>query len=411
MEPKASRPAQHILFFLTILLALVILQGEAWASRLTWVDASNNEDGFRVERQTNGGAFTLLRTLGANVTAYSDTALFEGIQYCYRVLAFNASGSSGYSNLACATTPSSSFSLTVQKTGTGSGLVSGQGINCGGDCSESYTSLASVSLSAAPAAGSVFTGWGGTGCSGTASCSLLFNADTLITSSFALAGGSADFCSVASPCAAGQGDCDSNSQCRTGLVCAQNVGANFGWPAGTDVCQASASSLPVGHADFCSAASPCAAGQGDCDSKKQCRTGLVCAQDVGANYGWPAGTDVCQASASSLPVGHPDFCSAASPCAAGQGDCDSDGQCRTGLVCAQNVGANYGWPAGTDVCQASASSLPVGHPDFCSAASPCAASQGDCDSDGQCRTGLVCAWNVGANYGWAAGIDVCQTTP
>ena len=55
--------------------------------------------------------------------------------------------------------------LTVAKAGTGSGLITGPGINCGVDCTEPYNLTnppLTVNLTAAPAAGSSFIGW--TGC-------------------------------------------------------------------------------------------------------------------------------------------------------------------------------------------------------------------------------------------------------
>ncbi|MCK5797413.1 MAG: CHAP domain-containing protein [Deltaproteobacteria bacterium] len=45
------------------------------------------------------------------------------------------------------------------------------------------------------------------------------------------------------------------------------------------------------------------------------------------------------------------YCSAACPCNVGEGDCDDDAQCKPGLICAANVGANYGVPNSIDVCQ------------------------------------------------------------
>jgi hypothetical protein len=53
--------------------------------------------------------------------------------------------------------------LTVSKEGTGSGTVTSgpAGINCGGDCSESYNVDTVVTLTATPDAGSVFSGWSG----------------------------------------------------------------------------------------------------------------------------------------------------------------------------------------------------------------------------------------------------------
>lgn len=53
------------------------------------------------------------------------------------------------------------FMLTVGTTGDGAGTVSSSpsGIECGTDCSELYASGSTVTLTAAPAGGSVFTGW------------------------------------------------------------------------------------------------------------------------------------------------------------------------------------------------------------------------------------------------------------
>jgi (2Fe-2S) ferredoxin len=76
------------------------------------------------------------------------------------------------------------FGLSVNKTGTGNGTVTSNpaGINCGGDCSESYAAGSVVALSAFAAAGSVFSGWTGSGCStglltmnGSRSCAAVFS--------------------------------------------------------------------------------------------------------------------------------------------------------------------------------------------------------------------------------------------
>jgi hypothetical protein len=71
---------------------------------LTWADASTNEGGFRIERATGGGSFSLVASLGANTTSYVNTGLTAATAYSYRVQAYNTAGSSGYSNTATATT-------------------------------------------------------------------------------------------------------------------------------------------------------------------------------------------------------------------------------------------------------------------------------------------------------------------
>ncbi len=74
---------------------------------LTWTDNSVNETGFRIERCKGSTCtnFSLIATVGANVTSYANTKLNANTTYRYRIYAYNASGNSGYSNIAFATTP------------------------------------------------------------------------------------------------------------------------------------------------------------------------------------------------------------------------------------------------------------------------------------------------------------------
>ena len=87
------------------------------------------------------------------------------------------------------------FSLTVSKAGTGSGTVtsSPSGINCGTTCVANFGGNASVTLTAAAASGSQFTGWSGA-CTGTGSCVLTLNQARAVTATFALAGGTGGTC-------------------------------------------------------------------------------------------------------------------------------------------------------------------------------------------------------------------------
>jgi hypothetical protein len=78
------------------------------------------------------------------------------------------------------------YTLTVKKGGSGKGTVTSSpgGITCGRDCSENYAGGTSVTLTATPASGSAFTGWGGA-CTGTGTCMVTLSQSTSVTASFA----------------------------------------------------------------------------------------------------------------------------------------------------------------------------------------------------------------------------------
>ena len=75
----------------------------ALAATITWQDNSDNENGFILERQLNGGEFLQLTTLFTDAREYTDTTLVGSTQtdnvYGYRVKAFNEDAESDYSNV------------------------------------------------------------------------------------------------------------------------------------------------------------------------------------------------------------------------------------------------------------------------------------------------------------------------
>jgi len=66
---------------------------------LTWLDNSDNEAGFRIERKLSvPETYVQVATIGANATAFTDTGLAANTGYYYRIRAYNPGGVSGYSN-------------------------------------------------------------------------------------------------------------------------------------------------------------------------------------------------------------------------------------------------------------------------------------------------------------------------
>ena len=74
--------------------------------QLAWTDASNNEDGFIIERCGNRGCmnFVEIGRAPANGTVYLDNALVSNSQYFYRMRAFNLGGASAYTGVVSART-------------------------------------------------------------------------------------------------------------------------------------------------------------------------------------------------------------------------------------------------------------------------------------------------------------------
>ncbi len=85
---------------------------------LAWVDNSDDEAGFKLQRKITGtGTFADIKNTAANVVAYTDrdSALLDGASYSYRVCATNSAGDSVFSNeIAVTTTLNSPSALTAQ---------------------------------------------------------------------------------------------------------------------------------------------------------------------------------------------------------------------------------------------------------------------------------------------------------
>lgn len=207
--------------------------------------------------------------------------------------------------------------------------------------------------------------------------------------------GDGNYCDdPAHPCLVGEGDCDSSAGCNVGLVCGRGKLVQFGFSGGdgcvpahcvnkrrdadeTQIdCGGSCGSIcaapacrPNGSNGRCSDDCPCGLGEGDCDSNQECVAGLVCVGKL-SQFGFSAGnacvpshcanhrrdgdeTQVdCGGScgttcaAPACPAnGSGSHCSTECLCGLGEGDCDSNAECKAGLSCVGRL-SQFGFPTG-----------------------------------------------------------------
>ena len=67
---------------------------------LSWSDNSTDELGFKIERAVGDGPFLQIDSIPAETISYTDTKVVRGVEYSYRIRAFNQAGDSPYSNVA-----------------------------------------------------------------------------------------------------------------------------------------------------------------------------------------------------------------------------------------------------------------------------------------------------------------------
>ncbi|HSN14624.1 MAG TPA: hypothetical protein VLT61_08325, partial [Anaeromyxobacteraceae bacterium] len=77
------------------------------------------------------------------------------------------------------------YTLTITKSGPGTGRVTGKGIDCGLDCSQKVAVGTMVTLTATPGANSTFAGWSGGACSETGPCTVTVLSATTVDARFA----------------------------------------------------------------------------------------------------------------------------------------------------------------------------------------------------------------------------------
>lgn len=71
---------------------------------LSWNDNSTSEDGFNIQRSSNGSTWSSLANGGSNVSSYNNGGLSPDSTWYYRVRAFEGAENSSWSNTASATT-------------------------------------------------------------------------------------------------------------------------------------------------------------------------------------------------------------------------------------------------------------------------------------------------------------------
>ena len=201
----------------------------------------------------------------------------------------------------------SSYVLQVNLSGSGSVTSSPAGISCGSDCSETYTSGTSVTLTATPASGYIFSSWSGGGCSGAGSCAVSMTATrtvnaTFVPSTYALTvniTGSGTVTSAPSGISCGS-DCSENytNGASVVLTAAAASGYSFsGWSgsgiscAGTGTCTVTMSAARSVTATFSAlptyALTTSVTGSGSIVSSP---SGISCGSDCTENY--TSGTSV-----------------------------------------------------------------------------------------------------------------------
>ena len=131
------------------------------------------------------------------------------------------------------------YVLNVNKTGSGSGLVTSNptGINCGSDCSQSYTKGTSVVLTQSADPGSTFIGWSGAGCSGAGTtCTVAMSQARTVSAEFCTPVDDGISCTTDSCDSSGSTvHTPSNAACQDGLWCngseiVRHVCRLQGWP-------------------------------------------------------------------------------------------------------------------------------------------------------------------------------------
>ena len=168
------------------------------------------------------------------------------------------------------------FGLVVTRAGTGTGTVTSTpaGISCGATCSANFASGTSVTLAAAPAAGSAFAGWSGA-CTGTGVCTVSMTAARAVTATFNTA---TTFALSVTRAGTGTGTVTSSP---TGINCGTTCSANYA--TGTSVTLTAVAATGSTFAGW----------TGACTGTATCVTSMTAARNVTATFNTSGTGTVC----------------------------------------------------------------------------------------------------------------------
>jgi len=206
--------------------------------------------------------------------------------------------------------------------------------------------------------------------------------------------------------------CSSNSQCYGGY-CVHSTCRSSSTYCGDDYCDTGESyescsadcDPPLGHPDYCDWKGDCAHNEYDCDSNSECGTNLFCMGPTGdwssnsfdgccySNENWDTTAHKCKKKDG-------ESCSSGSQCHGGycvHGKCRSSNTYCGDNHCDRTLGEDY------DNCNADCDPQ-LGHKDYCDWKGDCSHGEYDCDSDSECASGLVC---IGSS--WTGDKGCCHS--
>jgi uncharacterized repeat protein (TIGR01451 family) len=177
----------------------VLNQGPQDATGVTFTDTLPNNVNFVSATATQGSCVqsqgTVSCTIGSLASAFDSAVSIVVTPTVAGTITNSMSVAANEPDLVLANNTATqtnsvvpAFTLTVSKTGNGSGTVStpGGAINCGTSCSATFLSGAVVNVAENPDTNSLFAGWSGA-CSGMgSSCTITMDADKSVMANFAL---------------------------------------------------------------------------------------------------------------------------------------------------------------------------------------------------------------------------------